>query len=217
MLDQGRIYKVALGPHKGKKRLELEYTLLHIEKPSKNMIPDVSRPSGFVPVGVDFLENYFRRLTNNNCISRITVRDETFDGRLVAPIIDSDSELFLDLSPLGILIQMYKLHSLRTNRACIEIAQPSDIAMNLPPCLRVIDTKVLDNKLHFFCYFRSWNIYPDLVVDLNMLQRIKTYIANEINVEDGELIASSKAIHLYEEQWKHAEDFLGKKIEWKED
>jgi intein/homing endonuclease len=65
-------------------------------------------------------------------------------------------------------------------------------------CLRHIDTRIQDGKLHFYPYFRSWDLWGGLPANLGGIQLMKEYIASEIGVEDGEIIASSKGLHLYD-------------------
>lgn len=66
-----------------------------------------------------------------------------------------------------------------------------------PPCLRHIDTRIQNNALHFFVYFRSWDLWSGLPANLAAIQTLKKYMADEIGVDDGEMIVESKGLHLY--------------------
>jgi thymidylate synthase len=81
---------------------------------------------------------------------------------------------------------------------------PSDIKLADPPCLRLIDTRVRYGKLHFILYFRSWDLWGGFPSNLGGLQLVKQYMAEEIGVDDGEIIAASKGLHLYEYAWELA-------------
>jgi thymidylate synthase len=81
------------------------------------------------------------------------------------------------------------------------IAIPTDVVLADPPCLRHIDTRIRDGKLHFMVYFRSWDLYGGFPANLGGIQMLKEYMAAEIGVEDGEIIASSKGLHLYDYAW----------------
>ena len=70
-----------------------------------------------------------------------------------------------------------------------------------PPCLRAIDTRIRDDKLNFIVYFRSWDLWAGFPSNLAAIQLLKEYMACEIGVADGELIASSKGLHLYQYAW----------------
>ena len=67
----------------------------------------------------------------------------------------------------------------------MEIGMPSDIKLTDPPCLRLIDTRVRYEKLHFILYFRSWDLWGGFHSNLGGLQLVKQYIAEEIGVADG--------------------------------
>jgi len=68
-------------------------------------------------------------------------------------------------------------------------------------CLRGIDTWIADGKLHFWCYFRSWDLWGGFPVNLGGIQLVKEYIAGELGVEDGSMIVSCKDLHVYEHTW----------------
>ena len=85
--------------------------------------------------------------------------------------------------------------------------------LNDPPCLRHIDTRIQDGKLHFFPYFRSWDLWGGFPANLAAIELMKEYIASEIGVGNGEIIAASKGLHLYNYVWELAEMVRGKTIE----
>lgn len=109
------------------------------------------------------------------------------------------------------VIEMYKTGGHGTNQATMEIGMPSDVLWGDPPCLRLIDTRVRYGKLHFFVYFRSWDLIGGFPSNLAGLQLLKEYMANEMGVEDGEMFAMSKGLHIYEQSWGYANMRLGKK------
>jgi len=78
-----------------------------------------------------------------------------------------------------------------------------------PPCLRGIDTRIRDNRLNFIIYFRSWDLWAGFPSNLAAIQLLKEYMAGEIGVGDGELIALSKGLHLYEYAWELARTTAG--------
>jgi thymidylate synthase len=75
---------------------------------------------------------------------------------------------------------------------------PQDITLEDPPCLRLIDTRLMDGKLHFVLYFRSWDLWAGFPSNLAAIQLLKEYMCQEIGVEDGTITAVSKGLHLYE-------------------
>lgn len=68
-------------------------------------------------------------------------------------------------------------------------------------CLRGIDTWIDEGKLHFWCYFRSWDLWGGFPVNLGGIQLVKEYMAGQIGIEDGPMIVSCKDLHVYEHTW----------------
>jgi len=101
------------------------------------------------------------------------------------------------LNQIEYIIHTYKNKGHRNNQLVLQIAQPSDLLLKDPPCLRSIDTRIQDGKLHFFVYFRSWDLWSGMPANLAGIQTLKEYMAAEIDVEDGEMIVESKGLHLY--------------------
>jgi thymidylate synthase len=109
------------------------------------------------------------------------------------------------------VISMFKQDGFGTNQACMSISMPSDIDLSDPPCIRQIDCRVKNNKLHFIIYARSWDLYSGFPANLGAIQLLKEYMSSEIGVEDGEIIASSKGLHLYDYVWDIAKQVTYKK------
>ena len=107
-------------------------------------------------------------------------------------------------NPVEEVIRMYKQEGPNTNQATLEIGMPSDITSADPPCLRLIDTRIRNDKLHFIVYFRSWDLYNGFPVNLAGLQQLKKYMADNIGVADGCIRAVSKGLHLYDDMWELA-------------
>jgi thymidylate synthase len=84
-----------------------------------------------------------------------------------------------------------------TNQAVLQIAETTDYALEDPPCLRHIDLRIMEGKLHVFPYFRSNDLWSGLPVNLASIAIMQKWLADDINVEVGEMIYSSKGLHLY--------------------
>lgn len=108
-----------------------------------------------------------------------------------------DDVPYFFLNQIELAIWTYKNKGYRNNQIVLQVAQPSDMILRDPPCLRSIDTRIQDDKLHFFVYFRSWDLWGGLPANLAGIQNLKEYMASEIGVEDGEMIVESKGLHLY--------------------
>ena len=101
------------------------------------------------------------------------------------------------LNQIEWIIATYKKFGHRNNQMVLQVAHPSDLLLLDPPCLRAIDTRIQDNTLHFFVYFRSWDLWGGLPANLAGLQNLKSYMSGEMDVNDGEMIVESKGLHLY--------------------
>ena len=86
-----------------------------------------------------------------------------------------------------------------------------------PPCLSLIDTEILDNKMHLTCYFRSWDAYAGLPANIAGLQLFNEAFVSEINergnigLETGKLIFHSKNCHIYQRCYPLVEQMLTSK------
>lgn len=110
-------------------------------------------------------------------------------------IYEQDGQLFIN--QIEWVIETYKKFGSRNNQMVLQVAHPTDVTLLDPPCLRSIDTRIQDDTLHFFVYFRSWDLWGGLPANLAGIQNLKEYMASEIGVKDGQMIVESKGLHLY--------------------
>lgn len=213
ILDVGHCYEVTCGSFVGQRRLEFDFAVVHVKKPShRPIIPLV--PEGCpvpAPTSMEYVERYMSYLLTGH---RAVGENYTYGERLVDPKIvikeaaaDADTmirEMPLHVNQIQETIEIYRKSGYGTNQATMEIGMPSDIKLKDPPCLRLIDTRVRYGKLHFVLYFRSWDLWAGFPANLAALQLLKEYMAEEIGVGDGEIIAVSKGLHLYEHCWELA-------------
>lgn len=113
------------------------------------------------------------------------------------------------ISQMELLIWTYKNKGFRNNQMVLQVAQPDDMLLQDPPCLRHIDTRIQDGRLHFFPYFRSWDLFGGFPANLAAIELMKQYCAAQIGVENGEIIATSKGLHLYDYTWEIASAIRG--------
>ena len=224
ILDKGHIYTITRGSYEGQKRLEFDFVSIRIRKPSHQIIPII--PEGMsipAPTDMDYIQGYLSYLLTG---AKTKTEDYTYGERLVDPKVKirqnlNGQELISDM-PLNVnqieeVIKMYKEKGPGTNQAVMEIGMPSDIKLIDPPCLRLIDTRLRYGKLHFILYFRSWDLWGGFPSNLGGLQLVKQYMAEEIGVGDGEIIAVSKGLHLYDYAWELAMLRTNKKRDFKVD
>ena len=114
-------------------------------------------------------------------------------------IIKEDTNYFLN--QIELLIWTYKNKGFRNNQMVLQVAHPTDMLLQDPCCLRSIDTRIQDGKLHFITYFRSWSLWGGFPANLAAIENLKQYCASCIGVENGEILASSKGMHLYDHEF----------------
>ncbi|MFC1674703.1 thymidylate synthase [Candidatus Omnitrophota bacterium] len=211
ILDKGHVYTITKGSYEGQRRLEFDFVVVRVRKPSHQIIPII--PEGMsipAPTDMDYIQGYLGYLITG---AKTETEDYTYGERLVDPKVKAKvevggkemvKEMPLQVNQIEEIIKIYKEKGPGTNQAIMEIGMPSDIKLTDPPCLRLIDTRIRYGKLHFILYFRSWDLWGGFPSNMGGLQLVKQYIAEEIGVGDGEIVAVSKGLHLYEYSWELA-------------
>jgi len=208
ILDRGHVYKIDRGSYAGQRRLEFDFVTIRVKNPSHQIIPIMPEGMGIpAPTSMDYIKQYLSYLLTSE---KTNTEDYTYGERLMGPkarleqVVDGKKiikEMPLDCNQVEEVIKIYKSQGFGTNQAVMEIGMPSDIKLEDPPCLRLIDTRIRYGKLHFFLYFRSWDLWGGFPSNLGGLELVKQYMAEEIGVENGEIVAASKGLHLYEYAW----------------
>ena len=186
-LTEGHDYKIERGSYAGEQRKELDFVIVRVMNPgTRPLVPDV--PQGVpAPATMEYVESYLPYLMTAH---KAESEQYTYGQYLEKQIPE--------------VIRMYKEDGYNTNQAFMAVGDSQSIYLSDPPCLRGIDTRIRDNTLHFVVYFRSWDLWAGFPSNLAAIQLLKEYMSSEIGVADGELIATSKGLHLYEYSWQLA-------------
>jgi thymidylate synthase len=200
IMDEDGVHEYAVdrGSFEGVKRREFDVVMVHIKYPgARPLIPDVPAelciPS---PTSMEYVEEYLQYLMTD---AKKENEIYTYGERLTNPkVLLEGREFSLGVNPLQEVINIYKQNKLGTNQAVMEVGMPQDILLDDPPCLRLIDTRVMEGKLNFIVYFRSWDLWAGFPSNLAAMQLLKEYMCHEIGLEDGCITAVSKGLHLYE-------------------
>jgi thymidylate synthase len=186
-LAEGHEYKIDRGSYAGQRRKELDFIVVNIKNPgTRPLVPSV--PQGVPPpTSMEYVESYLPYL--------MTAHKGEGEQYTYGQYLEKQIQK---------VIKMYKEDGFNTNQGFMAVGDAQSIDLADPPCLRGIDTRIQDQKLHFFAYFRSWDLWAGFPSNLAAIQLLKEYMASEIGVADGELIASSKGLHLYEYAWELA-------------
>jgi len=192
-------YEVEKGSFEGTKRRQFDLAVVHIEYPgTRPLIPDIPHELAIPqPTSMEYVEDYLQYLMTDRKRENEVY---TYGERLTNPKISIDGrEISFGVNPLDEVIKIYRNNTLGgTNQAIMEVGMPQDILLDDPPCLRLIDTRIMEGKLHFVLYFRSWDLWAGFPSNLAAIQLLKEYLCHEIGVEDGTIVAISKGLHLYE-------------------
>jgi thymidylate synthase len=183
-------YKIDAGSFAGQHRREFDYITMFIEYPGTlPRIPDV--PPGIpLPCNDTYVEEYVNKL-----MTPYKDKNEQYTyGEFLTPQIDK-------------VIEKYKSGP-GNNQCYMVIGNEESINLSDPPCLRGIDTRILNGMLHFVVYFRSWDLWAGFPNNLAAIQILKEYMASSLNVQDGTLIVASKGLHLYEYSWELAKSII---------
>ncbi len=90
---------------------------------------------------------------------------------------------------------------------CLEVGEPKLFDAKDPPCLRLVDFRVVDGKLHTFFYFRSWDIFKAANANLVGITRLAEYVTKEVGgLEVGQLTGFFKDAHIYEKDLEYARE-----------
>lgn len=190
-LTTGYEYKIDRGSYAGQRRKELDLAVVQIKYPgTRPLIPDV--PQGVpAPTTNEYIDNYLPYLMTAH---KAEGEQYTYGQYLEKQIAE--------------VIKMYREDGFNTNQAYMAVGDAQSIYLTDPPCLRGIDTRIRDKRLVFYVYFRSWDLWAGFPSNLAAIQLLKEYMASEIGVADGELLAMSKGMHLYEYCWNLAKAVL---------
>lgn len=184
-IRNGYFYTVEQGSYKGQLRKQLDYVVIIVEQPgSKPLAVKVPETLGFSsPTSETKIYNYFINYLISDAIPQNT--QYTY-GQFITSQIDQ-------------VINKLKNSNGNTNQATITIGNEKSVYLEDPPCLRLIDFKVVNKRLNMHLFFRSWDLFSALPENLGGLQLLKEYVLSFLpQFEDGKIIAYSSGIHLYE-------------------
>lgn len=175
-----RKYIIEKGSYEGHIRLEYFWAIVRIKYPHTRpflIVPDSVEP----PTNDQQIEEYFTNYLMDDSLEK----NELYRySTSIKPQLDKIIEM------LG--------NSPDTNQACMSIGSPASINLNDPECLRLLDWRVINNTLYVYVYFRSNDLYSAWVTNIAGIQLLKEFICEMTGLKDGEILYSSKGLHLYE-------------------
>lgn len=194
VLDNGYDYVIDKGSFAEHQRRELDFITVRIKHPdTMPLVPDV--PLGVTPPStMDYVQQYLPYLMTN----KPEPREQYTYGQYLE-------------SQIARVIDVYKKFGPNNNQLCMRVGDMHSMELDDPPCLMSIDTRIRYEALHFTVAFRSWDLWAGFPSNLAAIEMLKQYMASEIGVNNGEIIATSKGLHLYDYSWPFARIVTGVK------
>src|SRR5208337_4348212 len=142
-------YEVEKGSFEGVKRRQFDMAVVNIEYPgTRSLIPDIPPELGIpLPTSMEYVEDYLQYLMTDRKRENEVY---TYGERLTNPKVSVNGrEVSFGINPVQEVIDIYRKNTHGTNQAIMEVGMPQDILLEDPPCLRLIDTRIADGRLHF--------------------------------------------------------------------
>ena len=179
----GRTYTIDRGSFEGHQRKQLDTLAFVITRPE-------TRPLGVSYRGTDIssddsIYNYFVNYLVNPTVA---VNEAYTYASRIAPYLP-DIAMMLGKTP-------------NTNQAIIEVGRPEDTRLDDPPCLRILSWKVTPGGLQLTTFWRSWEVYAALPVNLGGLQLLNEMMAEWAGLKPGLQVCYSDGAHKYDHSWK---------------
>ena len=185
ILDYGNKYQVQHGSFVGETRLEFDFAVINIALPYNSnydeMRPKIPAQLSIPdPVEPGYIEQYVPYLMTGH---KEPNEDYTYGSR-----IEDQIDYWIN--------RLSKTPN--TNQAVLQVARPEDYQLEDPPCLRHIDMRVQNDRcLHFYPVLRSWELWSGFPANLAAIAILQEYMASSIGVKVGEMVATSKGLHIY--------------------
>ena len=205
-LREGREYTIERGSDVGHKRKEIDCVVIHIKMPW--IRPLTARVDGieYAPSEQD-IYNYYYNYVLDIGLRKLEDYDYTYGERIK--------------EQLGDILHMLAFTP-NTNQAIIRITKPEDIRLSHPPCMCLLQFKVINNKLVCYTYFRSWDAFNGYPYNVPAIQLLKEDILTQVNklrqdegkepFLDGDIICFSSGLHLYDYEIEQAKEIVQKTL-----
>jgi len=191
-LALGEDYIIDKGEYEGQFRREFDLVTIQIQCPSTRPLA-CSTPS-LTPTSGQRIKDYFRDYLLNSSLDDLEGKYNEYKyASWIEPAWAHCCELLANGQG-------------GCNQATISLGKGAGDPSRFthPPCLRLIDMRLKNDELHFFVYFRSWDLIAGMPENLGGLQLLKElcgeYIESLVGrpIYDGALVAMSKGLHIYD-------------------
>jgi thymidylate synthase len=213
-IDRGRPYLVTEGSRAGQHRMTMDVAIANIKHPELRPLYPLGKAGQVVPIDEVAIKKYFENYVYSD-----------------SPPKPNEHYNYSDyIYPLANAIMDYYAKKGFGNAHCtIRVGQPScfldyndpykdETERKTTPCLLAIDTRIIENNLLFYVYYRSWDLFSGYPLNNAGFQELKelmcAYIAGhtDVELEPGPTVTVCKDLHLYEEDIPAAAGWTGQDV-----
>jgi len=199
------LYPVQQGSFQGSRRLEFPNIMIEIKYPqAEPLLPFFPEHLNLPPTSdMEYVYGYFTNYLMTREILDNSVY--TYGSRINKLVTEKTQQMDL-------LIERLIDHP-HSNQLVLQIAEPDDVLLEDPPCLRQIQFKVINNTLELHITFRSndlWCGFPANMASLALLQKYISMCCPDL--KPGRFVYYSSGLHLYEHNFDTANIRLAKDV-----
>lgn len=213
-IEQGRPYLVSEGSRAGQHRMTMDVAIATINRPELRPLYPLGKPGQVVPIDEVAIQNYFNDYVYSH-----------------TPPKPNEHYNYSDyITPLSQAIMDYYVKFGFGNAHCtIRVGEPNcfkdyfeayknETDRKTTPCLLAIDTRIIDNFLCFYIYYRSWDLFSGYPLNNAGFQLLKEHMAGYISTMTGKelfvgpTVTVCKDLHLYEEDIPAASGWTGQDV-----
>lgn len=216
IMSRGREYIKDGGSRAGLLRKALDLMVVEISHPQERPLVPLAKPGCISPCTEDDAEKYLREYLYN---TEAPAEHESYTyAQYLTPAVHATAKHY---AQAGFYAQ----------QAVMPVGMPDDVRRYIEPhdldtvsipCLRIIDTRIIYNKLadmdflYYYIYFRAWNWFGAAPLNMAGIQLLKevhcAIIEHEAgkSVYPGPTVAISKDAHVNSIEWDAANAWLGR-------
>jgi hypothetical protein len=206
-IENGRAYVVTEGSHAGDIRVTADVSMGVIMNPEIRPFAPQAKPGQAITFTDDGILEYFEKYVYRHGEAAVGINEDYNYSRWLTPLADA--------------IMKYSAKFGNGNAHCtMRVGDPfcflgyfdaydNEMDRKTTPCLLDIDTKVVDGKLVFYVFYRSWDLLNGFPMNLGGFQLLKEAMAVAMGLLPGATVFMCKDLHLYGNGLKAAADWTG--------
>lgn len=210
-ISVGRPYLVTEGSRAGQHRMTMDVAIATINYPHQRPLYPVGKPGCVSPIDEEAIKNYFSDYVYSPTPPKPNEHYNYSD--YIYPLANA-------------IMEYYKKFGHGNAHCTIRVGDPmcfvdyfakykTETERKTTPCLLNIDTRIIDNHLCFYVYYRSWDLFSGYPLNNAGFQLLKEFMAEYLSAESdvrvcpGPTVTVCKDLHLYEEDIPAAAAWTG--------